>query len=210
MATAVSRRVIGSGTNVPDSTLLSLLARYPDNSSVLLHGFGLAPLSLPRSRLRTFQYFLALLLYVLRFEWLPTPDSALPTGVVRFGGTMASADSRQTDYPAALSRFSRGSQDKACSFHTVQAEFTMRTHDRVSGVSIQGCLTSCALAFLFGFCSSCLCFASGFFPTPHYYDAVAFGYLIPPCQRLIADSHPSYVSCLTYHLNKARSIYSLP
>ncbi|MCI6981347.1 MAG: hypothetical protein MR894_03960 [Akkermansia muciniphila] len=30
----------------------------------------------------TFQYFLALLLYVLRFEWLPTPDSALPAGVV--------------------------------------------------------------------------------------------------------------------------------
>ena len=46
--------------------------------------------------------------------------------------------------------------------------------------------------------SSCLCFASGFLPTPHYCDAVAFGYLIPPCQRLIGDFHPSYVSCLTY------------
>ena len=51
---------------------------------------------------------------------------------------------------------------------------------------------------LFGSCSSCLCFASGFLPTPHYCDAVAFGYLIPPCQRLIGDFHPSYVSCLTY------------
>ena len=125
---------------------LSLLVRYPDNSSAPLRGFGLAPLSIPRSRLRTFQYFLALLLYVLRLEWLPTPDSALPTGVVRFGGTMASADSLQTDYSAALSRFSRVSQDKARSFHTVQAEFTMRTLDRVSGVSIQCCLTSCTLA----------------------------------------------------------------
>ena len=105
--TAVSRRVIGSGTNVPAATLLSLLAGYPDNSSAPLHGFGLAPLSLPRSRLRTFQYFLALLLYVLRFEWLPTPDSTLPTGVVRFGGTMVSADSLQTDCSAALSRLSR-------------------------------------------------------------------------------------------------------
>ena len=94
---------------------LSLLVRYPDNSSAPLRGFGLAPLSIPRSRFRTFQYFLALLLYVLRLEWLPTPDSALPT--------------------------------------------------------------------------------------PHYCDAVAFGYLIPPCQRLIGDSHPSYVSCLTYKRN---------
>ena len=102
--TAVSRRVISPGTDVPAATPLSLLAGYPDNSSAPLHGFGLAPLSLPRSRLRTFQYFLALLLYVLRFEWLPTPDSALPSGVVRFGGTMASADSLQTVYSAALSR----------------------------------------------------------------------------------------------------------
>jgi len=39
----------------------------------------------------------------------------------------------------------------------------------------------------------------GFLPTPHYCDAVAFGYLIPPCQRLIGDFHPSYVSCLTYY-----------
>ena len=61
---------------------------------------------------------------------------------------MASADSLQTDCSAALSRFSRVSQDKARSFHTVQAEFTMRTLDRVSGVSIPGCLTSCALAFI--------------------------------------------------------------
>ena len=37
----------------------------------------------------------------------PRRDSALPTGVVRFGGTMASADSLQTVYAAALSRFSR-------------------------------------------------------------------------------------------------------
>ena len=139
--------MISPGTDVPAATPLSLLAGYPDNSSAPLHGFGLAPLSLPRSRLRTFQYFLALLLYVLRFEWLPTPDSALPTGVVRFGGTMASADSLQTDYSAALSRFSRVSQDKARGFHTVQAEFTMRTLDRVSGVSIHCYLTSCALAF---------------------------------------------------------------
>ena len=60
--TAVSRRVIGPGTNVPAATLLSLLAGYPVNSSALLHGFGLAPLSIFQSRLRTFQYFLALLL----------------------------------------------------------------------------------------------------------------------------------------------------
>ncbi|MBQ3525579.1 MAG: hypothetical protein IJA63_04820, partial [Akkermansia sp.] len=46
--------------------------------------------------------------------------------------------------------------------------------------------------------SSCLCFASGFLPTPHYCGAVAFGYLIPPCQRLIGDFHPSCASCLTY------------
>ena len=58
---------------------------------------------------------------------------------------MASADSLQTDCSAALSRFSRVSQDKARSFHTVQAESTMRILDRVSGVSIHGCLTSCAL-----------------------------------------------------------------
>ena len=37
----------------------------------------------------------------------PRRDSALPTGVVRIGGTMASADSLQTVYSAALSRFSR-------------------------------------------------------------------------------------------------------
>ena len=144
--TAVSRRVIGPGTDVPAATLYALLARYPDNSSAPLRGFGLAPLSIPRSRLRTFQYFLALLLYVLGFGWLPTPDSALPTGVIRFGGTMASADSLQTDYSAAVSRFSRVSQDKARSFHIVQAESTMRTLDRELGVSIHSCLTSCALA----------------------------------------------------------------
>ena len=50
---------------------------------------------------------------------------------------------------------------------------------------------------LFGSCSSCLCFASGFLPSPHCCDAVALSYLIPPCQRLIRDSHPGYVSCLT-------------
>ena len=83
----------------------------------------------------------------LRFEWLPTPDSALPTGVVRHGGTMTSADSRQTVCSAALSRFSRASQDKTCSFLTVQAGSTMRTLDRVLGISIHRCLTSCALAF---------------------------------------------------------------
>ena len=60
---------------------------------------------------------------------------------------MASADSLQTDCSAALSRFSRVSQDKARSFHTAQAEFTMRILDRVSDVSIHGCLTSCALVF---------------------------------------------------------------
>ena len=60
--TAVSRRVIGPGTNVPAATLLSLLAGYPVNSSALLRGFELAPLSIFQSRLRTFQYFLALLL----------------------------------------------------------------------------------------------------------------------------------------------------
>ena len=125
--------VIGLGTLVPTATLFSLLVRYPDNSSAPLCGFGLAPLSIPRSRPRTFQYFLALLFYVLRFEWLPTPDSALPTGVVRHGGTMASADSRQTVCSAALSRFSRASQDKTCSFLTVQAGFTMRSLDRVLG-----------------------------------------------------------------------------
>jgi len=101
--------VIGPGTDVPAATLLSLLARYPDNSSAPLRGFGLAPLSIPRSRLRTFQYFLVLLLYVLRFERLTAPDSALPAGVVHFGGTMASADSLQTDCSAELSLFSRGS-----------------------------------------------------------------------------------------------------
>ena len=111
--------MISLGTDVPAATLY---LSSPDTLTTPphpLHGFGPAPLSLPRSRLRTFQYFLALLLYVLRFEWLPTPDSALPSGVVRFGGTMASSGSLQTDYSAALSLFSRGSQDKARYFHTV-------------------------------------------------------------------------------------------
>lgn len=39
------------------------------------------------------------------------------------------------------------SQVKARSFHTEQAESTMHTLDRVSGVSIRSFLTSCALAF---------------------------------------------------------------
>ena len=46
--TAVSRREVGPGTNVPAASLLSLLARYPVNSSVPSRGFGLAPLPLPR------------------------------------------------------------------------------------------------------------------------------------------------------------------
>ena len=71
----------------------------------------------------------------------------LPSEVVRLGGTMASVDSLQTGCSAALSRFSRGSQDKARSFHSVQAEFAVSTLDRVSGVSIHCCLTSYALAF---------------------------------------------------------------
>ena len=48
------------------------------------------------------------------------------------------------------------------------------------------------------------CSMPGFLPTPHYCDAVAFGYLIPPCQRLIGDFHPSYVSCLTYYKSRTR------
>ncbi len=51
--TAVSRREVGPETNVPAETLLSLLARSPVNSSAPSRGFGLAPLSIPRSRLRT-------------------------------------------------------------------------------------------------------------------------------------------------------------
>ena len=51
--TAVSRREVGPGTNVPAATPLSLLARYPVNSSAPSRGFRLAPLSTPRSRLRT-------------------------------------------------------------------------------------------------------------------------------------------------------------
>ena len=137
--------MIGSETNIPAATLLSLISRYPDNVSAPFRGFGLAPLSIPRSRLRTFQHFLALLLYVLGFEWLPTPDSDLPTRVIRFGGTMASADPLQTDCSAELSHFSRGSQDKAHSSHIVQAESTIRTLVRVLCVSLHGCLTSCAL-----------------------------------------------------------------
>ena len=50
---------------------------------------------------------------------------------------------------------------------------------------------------------SCLCFASDFLPTLHYCDAVAFGYLIPLCQRLFGDFHPSYMSCLTYRKKTA-------
>ena len=64
---------------------------------------------------------------------------------------MASAAFLQTGILAAFSRVRRGSQDKARSFHTVQAEFTMRTLARVSGVRIHGCFTSCALAFYSGF-----------------------------------------------------------
>ena len=51
--TAVSRREVGPGTNVPAATPLSLLARSPVNSSAPSRGFRLAPLSTPRSRLRT-------------------------------------------------------------------------------------------------------------------------------------------------------------
>ena len=43
-------------------------------------------------------------------------------------------------------------------------------------------------------------------PTPRYRDAVAFGYLIPTCQRSIGDFHPSYMSCLTYQ-QRARSTH---
>lgn len=71
--TAVPRRVIGPGTDVPAATLYLSSSdtlttpphRYVDSD---LHRFP----SLGRG-LRTFQYFLALLLYVLRFEWLLTP-----------------------------------------------------------------------------------------------------------------------------------------
>ena len=95
----------------------------------------------------------------------PRRDSALPTGGVRFGSTMASTDSLQTDYSAAFSLFRRGSQDKAHSFHTAQAEFTMRTLDRVSGVSIHSCLTSCTLAF-YSLLVNLVCVSSRL-PPPH-------------------------------------------
>ena len=62
-------------------------------------------------------------------------------------GTLSSADTLQTYYTAALSHVVGALMILARSFHTVQAEFTMRSLDRVSGVSIHGCLTSCALAF---------------------------------------------------------------
>ena len=71
--TAVSQRMIGPGTKIPAATLYLSSSdtlttpphRYVDSD---LHRFPFF-----WSRLRTFQYFLALLLYVLRFEWLPTP-----------------------------------------------------------------------------------------------------------------------------------------
>lgn len=62
--TAFFRRVISSGAVIP----ADLLAGYTANSSAPLRGFGLAPHSIPRSRFRTFQYILPLLLYVLRIE----------------------------------------------------------------------------------------------------------------------------------------------
>ena len=41
--TAVSRRVIGLRTTIPAATLLSLFARYPNNSPAPLRGFGRPP-----------------------------------------------------------------------------------------------------------------------------------------------------------------------
>lgn len=100
----------------PAATLLSLLARYLITTPPLHHVVRICTDSIFRTSLHAFQRFLALLLYVLRFEWLPTSDSALPIGVVRGDGTMVSADSLQTDDSAVLSRLSRVSQDKICNF----------------------------------------------------------------------------------------------
>lgn len=41
-------------------------------------------------------------------------------------------------------------------------------------------------------------FVSGFLPTPHYCDAAALGYLIPPGQKHIEEFHPDYMSCQMY------------
>ena len=51
----------------------------------------------------------------------------------------------------------------------------------------------------------CLCFASGFLPTPHCCDAVAFGYLIPPCQRILGTFTPVAYHGLTYPKNSSRA-----
>lgn len=71
-------------------TLLSRYIRYLDNSYVLLRGFELAPFSIFQLRTHVFRYLLALLLYVLRLEQMPTPDSVFPAGSVLFGDTMVS------------------------------------------------------------------------------------------------------------------------
>ncbi len=67
------------------------------------------------------------------------------------------------------------------------------------GVSIHCCLASCALTFFPVFVHPVCVSPPAYFPPHICCDAVAFSYLIPPCQRRIEDSHPNYVSCLTYN-----------
>lgn len=128
------------------------------------------------------------------------PHCHVDSDLLRFpsfsvGGTMVSADSIQTDYSAAFVRFSRISQDKTCSFHTVQAKFAMLTLWRKHPLLPRLVRFDLFSVFVHPVCVS----PPAYFPPHICCDAVAFSYLIPPCQRRIEDSHPNYVSCLTYN-----------
>ncbi len=59
---------------------------------------------------------------------------------------MTSADFR-CSFLALCEAQQRVSQSKTCNFLAVQVGSTMRTLDRILGMSIHDCLTSCALAF---------------------------------------------------------------
>ena len=75
----------------------------------------------------------------------------------------------------------------------------MCTLDRISGVSIHGCLTSYVLAFYSVLVHPVCVSPPASFPPP----ISVTRYLILPCLRLIGDFHPSYVSCLTYQKSPA-------
>ena len=95
--------------------------------------------------------------------------------------------------PQCFHALVRALRMRHAAFTQCKPNLPQRTLDRVSGINIHSCPHLVRFGLLFGSCSSCLCFASGFLPTPHCCDAVAFGYLIPPCLRSLGTSTP--VTC---------------